>query len=442
MGALSPSGRGERDGRRACTHPRPLFFPRRMLSCYNPPNRRLHFPIISCDLVHHKSMPEREAVEASSSHQQRAPESDSIRWRLWIPPVLVWLLVGLGCSSFGLLPRPPVVTTPLPTRTLAPTFTPTPEVLKPLIIITPPQPGTPGVIVLPPNVEPQLVFPPPPTATPTFTPLPASATPTPIPTDTPTVTFTPTPTPFVQVRSGLISLRTGPGVNYPLVAQLGPGIPVALVGRNTEGDWYQICCVNDASVWVAARHVEVFNDMSQVRLISAQPPPTPTWTPTPTFTPTPTPFIYPFERAIGPQFFPTNNPWLTIWVKLFVGDPFDGLPDDAAEGYFLEVRFEGFERPNALGNVPSYDHFEFSAPPGAGNRVEYNLKYEYRPYNPPRASYPGATPTPTLLELLGNGTWTVWVKDGAGNRLSEPVTFTTQPYNSNREIYIGWRRIR
>ncbi len=375
--------------------------------------------------------------------RHRSEPNGSNPSRAWLRLFLAGLfgLLGLlGCSGSTWLFRPgPTQGTPVPTRTPAPTFTPTPETILPIVVITPPVGATPGVVIVPPGVDPQILVPPPPTPTwtPTATPVPPGPTSTPTPTFT--ATPTPTPTPYIQVRQGRISLRTGPGVAYPLVAQLGPGIPVAVVGRNTEGDWLQICCVNGQSVWVAAGHVELFNPSPEIPLVVASPPPTPTWTPTPTNTPTPTPILYPFERAIGPQFFPTNNPFLTIWVKLFVGPLGREVP---AEGYFLEVRFEGFERPPTNGVQASFDRFEWSAPPGMGNRVQYNLKYEYRPYNPPRAEWPGATPTPTLLELLGTGTWTVWVKDGAGNQLSEPVSFTTSPSNPNREIYIAWQRVR
>lgn len=365
------------------------------------------------------------------------------RLRLWLIPGAVWFLLLLGCSSVGLVEQIAVAPTPISTRQPVPTFTPTPDALAPLIVITPPQGSTPGVIILPPNVTPNFLFPPPPTATVTETPLPATPTFTPIPTDTPIPTPTPTPTPFVLVESGFVTMREGPGANYPFIAQLAPNIPVTVVGKNTLGDWLQICCVNGASVWVAASHVRVVNDASQVPLFSAAPAPTPTFTPTPTETPTATPYIFPFERAIGPQFFPTNNEFLTIWVYLFIGEnPFDAIEDDPAGGYFLEVQFAGFDRPNTNRELPSYDYIDWSAPIGAGNRLPFNYKYEYQPFNPARAEWSGATATPTLPQLLGTGQWTVWVKDGAGNALSEPVTFTTDPSNVNREIYIGWRRIR
>jgi hypothetical protein len=386
------------------------------------------------------------------------------------------LSLTLGCNVSDLILPP--TPTPVPTRALAPTWTPTPETLPPLIVVTPPQDGTPGVIIIQPTVDADKIVVqipptdtpiPPPTPTPnpfdTPTPLPGGVPgqpqsplppgapdqgvlptstpllpPTPTPLPTPSFTPAPTSTPFILVESGYVALRTGPGPDYPLVAQLGPNIPIAIISRNPQGTWYEICCVNGYSVWVAASHVRVVNDPGGAPLVVAQGPPaptasfTPTWTPTVTPTPTSTPF--PFERGIGPQFFPTDNQFLTIWVKLFIGQ----LPtEEPAAGYCVDVKFEGFDRPNTNVDRQSTDVFEYSAPPGAGNRVQYNYKYEYTPPDP-KAENPSTTET--RLTELGTGTWTVYVTDCAGRQLSDAVTFTTAPSNPNREVYIGWARVR
>jgi hypothetical protein len=388
----------------------------------------------------------------------------------------VLLVTGLGCAFTELLAPP--TPTPVPTRALAPTFTPTPESLQGVLIVTPPSQGTPGVIIIPPGVDPgtvNIIIPPTetptplvtpsatptasetPTVTPTETATPGPGTPTaesllPTPTFTPSITPTDTPvptptdtpgptaTPFIIVENGFAALRTGPGTAYPLIAQLGPEIAIAIIGRNTEGTWLEVCCVNGASVWVATSHVRVVNDLMGAPLVVAQPPPTPTptFTPTPTgtVTPTPTATLFPFERAVGPEFYPTENQFLTIWVKLFVGTP---PLEEPAAGYYLDVKFEGFSRPNTNTEQPSSGRFEYTAPPGAGNRYLYNLKYEYRPPDPKTLN---PSSTETRLTLLGTGTWSVYVKDGAGNQLSAPVTFTTAPSNPNREIYIAWIRMR
>ncbi|MEX1020352.1 MAG: hypothetical protein WDZ49_11885 [Litorilinea sp.] len=282
-----------------------------------------------------------------------------------------------------------------------------------------------------------------PTATPLAPIVPPTAAPIVIPPDTPTptptATATATPTPYITVPQGdLISLRIGPDVSYPQVAQLGPDIPVAITGQSIDGEWLEICCISGEAMWVPRAFVTVNNDISQLAATLAGPPPTPTFTPLPTETPLPTPTPtatpWPFERAIGPQFFPSGNQYLTIFVKLFIGTPPLEVP---AEGYRLMVQFEGVERPNANAGATSTNAFEFSAPPGFGNRVQYNYKYEWFPPNP--ANVEGAE---TGLQLIGTGTWSVYVTDGSGTTLSDVVTFTTTPSNPNREIYIGWIRIR
>lgn len=165
--------------------------------------------------------------------------------------------------------------------TLAPTFTPTPETILPQIIVTPPQGSTPGVIIIPPGMDPSSVLP---TATPLSQPMtpipgteltpgapvegvPLEPTATPPPSPTPPPTPSPTPTPFIVVESGLVSLRSGPGVEYPLVAQLGPRIPIAMIWEIRKAPGYQLCCVNGSTVWVTAAHVVINNDPSGAQLL-------------------------------------------------------------------------------------------------------------------------------------------------------------------------------
>lgn len=369
--------------------------------------------------------------------------------------IAVLLMLSLGCSAADLVTRRRPTPTPSEEIVLVPTFTPSLAPEQTLVIVTPPSEGMPGVIIVPPGMDPEIVLPVVPTAVQPTQPsgLPGATaeglvpgvpagppTSTPSPEPTATATPIPTATPYVTVGSGLITLRTGPGIDYPQVTQLGPGIPVALTGTNQDGTWLQVCCISGESLWIPTRDVIVNNDASQVPQAAVQPPPPPTATPTETITPTPsltpTATPYPFEKAIGPQYFPTSNEYLTIWAKLFIGSaPFE----EPAEGYYLTVLFEGFERPNDAEFGGSRDVFEFSAPPGSGSRVEYNYKYEYHPPDPLALDPPSQL---SVLELLGTGTWTAYVSDGAGRQLSAPVNFTTAPDNPNREIYVGWARVR
>ena len=399
---------------------------------------------------------------SGDSEQGDSAQPDRMHWARYTgwSGFVVLLLLSLACSAGGVVQR--AVEPAEPTRALVPTFTSTPLAgpALPQIIVTPPNGATPGVIIIPEGMDPTLFLP-----TLTATPIPttmdqpsvpeenggtplspeqltALPTRTPVPTATLEPTFTATPTPFVLVESGLVTLRTGPGVEYPLVAQLGPQIPIAIVGQSPEGDWFQLCCVNGGSVWVASTHVKIMNDPSGAPQNVSEPPPQPTptatFTETPTVTPTAT--LFPFDRYIGPQFFPTQNEFLTIWVKLFVGTP---PTEDPAPGYYLKVFFEGIERPPSSGVQPSADELYAVGVPGTGySNLSFNLKYEYRPPDP--NTLPSTDPGRALTraELIGTGTWRVYVVDGAGNQLSDVVEFRTEPGNPNREIYIAWVRVR
>ncbi len=71
--------------------------------------------------------------------------------------------------------------------------------------------------------------------------------------------------------------------------------------------------------------------------------------------------------------------------------------------------------------------------------MQYNWKYEYTPPDP-KSLDPKSTLT--RADLIGTGTWTLFVTDGTGKQLSDAVTFTTAPSNPNREVYVGWVRTR
>ncbi|RME86369.1 MAG: hypothetical protein D6775_00230, partial [Caldilineae bacterium] len=132
-------------------------------------------------------------------------------------------------------------------------------------------------------------------------------------------------------------------------------------------------------------------------------------TPTP-IPPTPTPGLG-FYRGIGPIFMPTNNRWITLWVKVYGGSG-EGYP---IAGWRIQATCNG-----AVVGVsePSAATFHYSAPPGYGNRVLYNAKLEF--------------PDP------GTATCQAYLIDAGGVRRSPVVEFTVQPVNPNREIYIGF----
>ncbi len=192
---------------------------------------------------------------------------------------LAVLIFTPGCALINLLVEMPTPT-PVVQRALRPTFTPTPI----------PPPATPGPAepmpaiaeALAPAADSQAVSPnptAPPTPEPTATPLPP--TPTPEPTATPTAT----PTPFVVVQGERVNTRSGPGVGYDLVGELSQGMQLAVVGKNDDGTWWQVCCFNGQEVWVTGELVALQGSATAIAVAANIPP-----SPTPTNTPEPKPY--------------------------------------------------------------------------------------------------------------------------------------------------------
>ncbi len=101
-------------------------------------------------------------------------------------------------------------------------------------------------------------------------------TPTPLPSATPSQSV-------VIVRSNVLNVRTGPGLNYERVGQLRQGDQVTVVGSIPDFSWFYVQGANGLG-WVAAEFVELFNPQGGVQGIAQVAiPPTPT--PAPTATP-------------------------------------------------------------------------------------------------------------------------------------------------------------
>jgi hypothetical protein len=130
--------------------------------------------------------------------------------------------------------------------------------------------------------------PPSPPPAPTATPAPPTATSAP-PTAAPTATPTAEPQKPRVVADSETNLRGGPGTNYPLVGKMPPGKEVAIIGRNTNGDWWRIAWEGSGQAWVAGLVVKVLGPIDTVAVAKDIPPPPPTFTPAPPPSPTAVP---------------------------------------------------------------------------------------------------------------------------------------------------------
>ena len=177
-----------------------------------------------------------------------------MRFRIWaLLAVLVLLLIPAGCATVRVSRGPEG--TPVPIKTLRPTFTNTP--------------ATPTEI--PPTATP--------VASPTSTPEPATPTP-----EEPTATATPA-TVDLTVTTATANVRSGPGTNYAKVGQVRQGETYEVTGKNQAGDWWEFT-FNGQPAWIFKDMVSV-NGADRVQLASNLPAPPPTAKPRPTSPPAP-----------------------------------------------------------------------------------------------------------------------------------------------------------
>ncbi len=153
------------------------------------------------------------------------------------------------------------------------------------------------------------------TATPTDTPTPlptATDTPTSTPTPTATATNTLTPTPATPIAVAVrnMTVRGGPGSQYPPVGTLETSEKLNIIGISDDGGWYQVILPDGSRGWLVSSEalVETFGNIAAVPIVEA---PTTTPTDTPTITPTvmPTETARPTEiptETVAPR--PTNIP--------------------------------------------------------------------------------------------------------------------------------------
>ncbi len=87
--------------------------------------------------------------------------------------------------------------------------------------------------------------------------------PAPTPTAKPTATSAPSPTPAPAKPEGIITgdevnLRSGPDTGYAIVGKATLSQTVQILGRNSKGNWWQICCLNPQkeSAWISAEFVQ------------------------------------------------------------------------------------------------------------------------------------------------------------------------------------------
>ncbi|MCS6910145.1 MAG: SH3 domain-containing protein [Anaerolineales bacterium] len=174
--------------------------------------------------------------------------------------IAVLALVGVAMLGFALISLIDQSPPPPPTQPIAqlPTTAPTVPIVIPTA--TAPPPATPTEAA-------------PPTVAPTDT----QAAPAPATTTAPT-----TPVLTINVPA---NVRSGPGINYPVIGGLSVGATAEVVGRDASATWYVIN-YQGGQGWVSNQVAQYSGDTNALPVIAAPPTPRPIATPVP---PTPTP---------------------------------------------------------------------------------------------------------------------------------------------------------
>ncbi len=266
-----------------------------------------------------------------------------MRYRIWAVIGVILLTGALTSCSPTRVARSPAGT-PIPTKTLRPTFTNTPA--QPTL--------TPAPIVALATATPEA---------PTVTPEPTVAPEPTAPADTPT------PEVSRLTANAVVNVRSGPGTNYAQIGRLQAGQSFDITGKNPAGDWWQFD-FNGRTGWVLGQLVRASGgERVQVAANIAPPPtaaPRPTARPVAQATARPQPqppaavASYAFA-ATGTDPRPNSNPLISVWCRAFTSD---------RKGYLagtLRVMRDG-----ATVAEQPFSNVENRADPGLGSEYVYN----------------------------------------------------------------------
>ncbi len=243
------------------------------------------------------------------------------------------------------------------------------------------------------------------TPVPTPTPLPPTETPTPQPPATPTGTPEPTATATVVAQpqastTSAINVRGGPGTVYPVIAQLQPGRPVDIIGRNADQTWWQVLLGNGDEGWVAASVVDVTGPLDAVAVAATIPaaPVQPTAQPQPTAAPVAQPTATTQPQASGTNFRVAS---VRLWGVEENGGSFDGPSIHCGYGRDLWVYV--------------IDQ--------AGNRINgVTIKSAYEPYE---EEVTGSKAPGAVQLVLGEAKEVYVVRDEAGRDITSDRVFVS-----------------
>lgn len=327
-----------------------------------------------------------------------------MRVRNWVLIAVAFVTLTLGLAGCAARVAQVSRNTPVPTKTLRPTFTATLE--KPTLTPTP-APAEGGA---------------PAQGTDNQAPAPTAEPPT--PTTEPTAEPSPTPAPAAfTVTSASLNVRSGPGTLFPVIGRLTNGQSFPVTGKNDDGSWWQFD-YNGRTGWVVGSNVAVTSgEAVQVAQNIPQPPtaaPRPTAPPAAPRPAQPQPQPQPQQPAPQPQasikfgltgkaqLRPNTNPYVSVWCFV-LNTAGNGLVPGSIRVQLggATVREQAFNANLARGDSGYSSEFLYND----GCKVEL----------------PAA-----------DGTYTAYLIEG-GNQVSDAYTFTVSG-ESNRIAIVEWKQ--
>jgi uncharacterized protein YgiM (DUF1202 family) len=204
-----------------------------------------------------------------------------------------------------------------------------------------------------------------------------------------------------------VNVRSGPGTGYPVQGQVAEGTRLEVVAKNSQSDWWQVCCVEGKQVWIVGTLVEAEGPTESVKVAAnIPPPPPPTASPVPvrpTSTPRPAPTVDPYEfYAPSLGNFATSNDWLLVQAKIW------NKQKVPLYGYRLKVQKVTGGGGEWTSDVSQSAWWGTTAVKTWGDYKDVNAKIDTN----------GSSEQ-------GTNTWKVWIADGSGKQVSPAADIHT-----------------
>lgn len=226
----------------------------------------------------------------------------------------------------------------------------------------------------------------------------------------PTPTPSPTPQPEVVVVNPRVNVRSQPASDAPVLGQVLEGARLQIVGRDQVGDWWQVCCFEGSTAWVASEVVRAEGPLELVALS----PDLPTATPeaaAAAATPEPATPAAEADFTQSSETFPFNQDYFRVAVRV------QNAAGEPLTGYYLRTLNETTGQ-QWISN-PSGDQWDVTAPnPDFADFREANLFFDTR----------GKAP-------LADNAFAVWLVDGRGRQVS-PIVRLAQTDDEFQWLYV------